>query len=71
MQTENFDPADQEKHRCFAAHAAITVEATKLLEKGVAVGQTVNIDVAPRRGESVEWNKKITVQLCRCLLPCY
>ena len=56
-------PSDQPKVRCFGSNAALTVEATPLLVKGVPHGHTVNLDVAPRQGENVIWARKITVQL--------
>jgi hypothetical protein len=63
--------SDQKKVRCFGSSAALTIEASKLLHKGDPVGDTVNIDVAPRHGESVDWAKKITVQLGETELPIF
>ena len=62
-------PANQPKVRCFGSNAALTVEGTLLLSKGEHVGHTVNLDVAPRRGENVDWNRKITIQLSDTELP--
>ena len=62
-------PSDQPKVRCFGSNAALTVEATPLLVKGVPHGHTVNLDVAPRQGENVIWARKITVQLSDTELP--
>ena len=70
MQTDvEFRPENQAKARCFGAKAALTVEATQLIHKGVPSGWTVNLDVAPRQGESIQWNRKITVQLSDTELP--
>lgn len=56
-------PSNQPKARCFGSNAAITVEASILQSKGEAGGDTVNIDVAGRKGETVDWQNKITFQL--------
>lgn len=69
MLAELNHPADQAKVRCFGSHAALTVEATNLLRKGELTGHTVNLDVAPRQGEKVDWTQKITVQLGESELP--
>ena len=70
MQNEaELSPSDQPKVRCFGSNAALTVEATPLLVKGVPHGHTVNLDVAPRQGENVIWARKITVQLSDTELP--
>lgn len=68
MQSD-MDPSTQPKVRCFGSNAALTVEATPLLTKGEPTGHTVNLDVAPRLGENVEWSRKITVQLSDTELP--
>lgn len=62
-------PSDQPKVRCYGANAALTVEATPLMVKGVPDGHTVNLDVAPRQGENVLWAQKITIQLSDTELP--
>lgn len=62
-------PSDQPKVRCYGANAALTVEATPLMVKGVPDGHTVNLDVAPRQGENVIWAQKITIQLSDTELP--
>tara|TARA_A100001015_G_scaffold305283_1_gene397775 strand:+ start:1128 stop:1610 length:483 start_codon:yes stop_codon:yes gene_type:complete len=70
MQNEaELSPSDQPKVRCFGSNAALTVEATSLLVKGVPHGHTVNLDVAPRQGENVIWARKITLQLSETELP--
>lgn len=64
LNNENANPLSlQQKVRCYGSSAALTVEATSLLVKGVEAGHTVNLDVAPRLGEEVIWDKKITFQL--------
>lgn len=63
------NPSEQPKVRCFGSNAALTVEATPLLVKGEPAGHTVNLDVAPRQGESVNWSRKITLQLSETELP--
>lgn len=63
------NPSDQPKVRCFGTNAALTVEATPLIVKGVPHGHTVNLDVAPRQGENVIWARKITLQLSDTELP--
>ena len=62
-------PGAQEKARCFGAKAALTVEATTLMLRGAPVGWTVNLDVAPRNGDSIDWHRKITLQLSETELP--
>lgn len=61
--------SNQPKVRCFGSSAALTVEATHLLVKGELAGHTVNLDVAPREGEDVIWDRKITLQLSETELP--
>lgn len=62
-------PGDQEKTRCFGSRAALTVEATPLIQRGEPVGWTVNLDVAPRNQDSIQWQRKITIQLSDNELP--
>lgn len=52
-------PSNLPKARCFGSNAALTVEAS-LLKTGE---DTVNIDVAGRFGETIDWSNKITFQL--------
>ncbi len=59
----------QEKARCYGARAALTVEAAPLMQRGAPIGWTVNLDVAPRNGDSIEWCRKITLQLSETELP--
>ncbi|WP_444928328.1 hypothetical protein ACJJI4_23745 (plasmid) [Microbulbifer sp. TRSA002] len=68
VEPENY-PSNQPKVRCFGSSAALTVEATPLLVRGVAQGHTVNLDVAPRQGPDVIWARKITIQLSDTELP--
>lgn len=62
-------PADQAKVRCFGSTGALTIEATLLHKKGVIYGDTVNIDVAPKNSDGVQWDRKITLQLSETELP--
>lgn len=62
-------PSEQAKVRCFGSRAALTVEATSLVRKGELTGQTVNLDIAPRLNEQVDWPRKITIQLSENELP--
>lgn len=55
-------PGTQPKVRCFGSRAGLTVEAT-LLQRDAGAVPTLNIDVAPRQGESIDWQKKIMLQL--------
>ena len=64
-------PSEQEKVRCFGSSAALTVEATALLVDGEAAGTTVNLEVAPRNGDKVDWGKKIVTQLSEDELPIF
>lgn len=68
-ENDHSELANQEKVRCFGSSAALTLEATQLLVKGEPAGHTVNLDVAPRVGESVNWERKITLQLSETELP--
>lgn len=74
-------PSNLPKARCFGSNAALTVEASLLQSKGGTRGDTVNIDIAGRFGETVDWKNKITFQLdeselalfasvCLGYLPC-
>ncbi len=65
----NISPADQAKVRCFGSTGALTVEATLLHKKGKACGDTVNLDVAPKTNDGVQWDRKITLQLSDTELP--
>jgi len=65
----SLSPADQTKVRCFGSTGALTVEATSLHKKGVVCGDTVNLDVAPKNNNSVQWDRKITLQLSETELP--
>jgi hypothetical protein len=65
----SIDPSEQAKVRCYGAQAALTAEATPLLVKGEPCGDTVNLEVAPRQGETFNWRRKITIQLSKTELP--
>jgi hypothetical protein len=39
------------------------------MQRGAPIGWTVNLDVAPRNGDSIEWCRKITLQLSETELP--
>jgi len=64
-------PSNQVKWRCFSKAAGMTVEATPLIVKGKACGFTVNLEIAPREGKDVIWNKKIMAQLSETELPVF
>jgi len=63
--------ANQGKVQCYGSSAGLTIEGTYLVKKQVAVGKTVNIDVAPRDNEAVDWKNKITLQLSDIELPIF
>ena len=65
----NISPSDQAKVRCFGSTGALTVEATLLHKKGKACGDTVNLDIAPKNKDGVQWDRKITLQLSDTELP--
>ncbi len=65
------NPALLPKVRCYGSRAALTVEASPLIHKGAPVGWTLNLDVAPKNGDSVQWQRKITVQLSETELPLF
>jgi len=62
-------PSLQEKVRCYGARAALTAEATSIVRDGQPPVAAVNLDVAPRHGEQIQWAKKITLQLGEAELP--
>lgn len=62
-------PADQPKVKCFGKSAALTVEATVIQRTGSLPLPTVNLEVAPRSTERVEWERKIVIQLSDSELP--
>jgi len=63
------NPSTQEKYRCFSKSAGMTIEATT--RKAEPKGPTINIDIAPRRNNSINWKDKITVQLSDTELPVF
>lgn len=65
------DIANRAKVRCYASKAGLTIEATSLMKKNVPIGYTVNIDVAPRNKDEVDWSNKITVQVSETELPIF
>ena len=68
-QTAELSPADQAKVRCYGSAGALTVEATQLHKNGQVCGDTVNLDVAPKDSNGVQWDRKITLQLSDSELP--
>jgi len=62
-------PSEQAKVRCYGSSSALTIEATKLHKNNVECGDTVNLDVAPKGDNGVQWDRKITVQLSENELP--
>lgn len=65
----DFNPSAQPKWRSYGQHAAFCVEATQLLEKGVSVGWTVNVDVAPIENRQTDWSRKVQLQVSSTELP--
>lgn len=65
------NPSDQAKVKCYGNAAALTVEATKLLQKGEVVGVTVNLEMAPIANRQADWSRKITIQLSEDELPVF
>lgn len=57
-----------EKVKCFGASAALCAEATTPKDKDTP---TLTLEVAPRSGESVNWDRKITIQLSTSELPIF
>jgi hypothetical protein len=64
-------PSLQEKVRCYGARAALTAEATFIIRDGQPAVAALNLDVAPRHAEHVQWTKKITLQLGEAELPLF
>ena len=62
-------PSDQPKVKCFGKSAALTVEATVIQKAGNPPLPTINLEVAPRLAERVEWDRKIVIQLSDSELP--
>ena len=62
-------PSDQPKVKCFGKSAALTVEATVIQKAGNPPLPTINLEVAPRSAERVEWERKIVIQLSDSELP--
>lgn len=62
-------PALQAKVRCFGSKAALTAEATYITQEGGVPLAALNLEVAPRQGERVEWKRKIVLQLGEDDLP--
>ena len=48
-------PANQTKVRCFGSKAGLTAEATVLLKDGEEPLAALNLEVAPRDGECINW----------------
>ena len=62
-------PASQAKVRCFGSKAGLTAEATVLLKDGAEPLAALNLEVAPRDGERINWKSKIVLQLGEDDLP--
>lgn len=62
-------PALQPKVRCFGSRAALTAEATVLVKEGAAPLAVLNLELAPRDGEHINWKSKIVLQLGEDDLP--
>ena len=60
--------SQQEKVKCFGSKAALCAEAV-FTSKDNGGFPTINLEVAPRQGSEVAWNKKIVVQLSNTELP--
>lgn len=54
--------------KCFGLQAALCAEITRLQQSKREL-TTINIEVAPRQGESVNWGQKIVLQLSEKELP--
>jgi hypothetical protein len=66
MNSFNRTLSEQEKVKCFGSKAAICVEGTILEKEGV---ETINLEIAPRQAENVDWSRKIVIQLSTSELP--
>lgn len=62
-------PALQPKVRCFGSKAALTAEATTIEKNGAELVAALNLEVAPRQGEHINWKSKIVLQLGEDDLP--
>jgi hypothetical protein len=60
MHAEPLTYVDQPKARCFGNSAALCAEATVLQKTGEP---TVNLEVAPKNQQQVQWANKVTLQL--------
>ena len=68
MDTVNH-PASQAKVRCFGSKAALTAEATVLVKDGTVPQAALNLEVAPRNQDRINWKSKIVLQLGEDDLP--
>ena len=66
-----FNPRNQPKARCFGRQSALTVEGTRLMKHDQPVGDTVNLEMAPKDAHQVNWDQKITLQLSESELPVF
>jgi hypothetical protein len=62
------DPGFGRQEKFYGKSGALCVEETKLHEKDLPF-TTVNLELAPREGENVRWERKINLQLSRQELP--
>ena len=60
--------AKQPKVKCFGSKAALCAEATFSPKDSGGV-PTINLEVAPRHGPEVAWDRKIVIQLSDSELP--
>lgn len=58
----------QPKVKCFGSHAALCAEATFTSPESGRT-PTINLEVAPRKGPDVIWDRKIIIQLSDSELP--
>ena len=61
--------AAQAKVKCFGSKAALCAEATVAVKQDMSGVPTVNLEIAPRLAESVDWQRKIVIQLSDSELP--
>lgn len=60
-----------EKVTCFASSAALQVEATQRHKDGVAIGETISIELCPVVNQRPDWKSKLSIQLGEDELPIY
>lgn len=60
-----------EKVTCFASSAALQVEATQRHKDGVAIGETISIELCPVVNQRPDWKSKLSIQLSEDELPIF